>query len=180
MDEIDRLIRRQIAAELCTGAQVAVAARTGLRTWSAGADGIDQAIDDSTFSALYCASKPILAFAVHALAAAGVMPLTATVGEILGPAAVGAPTATVADLLNHTAGVHSADSETLKFNGHVRKRAIAQQAAPPSGWSSDTDAGYSEYVGWAILAEMVEAEPRLWGLRLGAGPCGPGPRPPRR
>lgn len=161
MDEVTDLIDRQIAEGLCTGAQIAKATGTGLQrqvhTWTAGVDGIGQTIEESSLSAIYCASKPLLAFAMHAMSDAGTLQLGEPVGPILGAELVGAPDATISDLLNHTAGVHTGDSGALKLYGFERKRAIARGASPPDGWSSENHAAYSEYAAWSILADVIEA-----------------------
>jgi CubicO group peptidase (beta-lactamase class C family) len=156
MDDITSLLVHQIDSELCTGGQVARTVGGEVEQWCAGADGLGQPIGHDTVAAIYCASKPALAFAVRRLAAKGALPTDATMGELV-DVALGAPDATVFDLLNHTAGVHSADGETLKLYGRDAKRGIAMAASAPPGWSADRDAAYSEYMAWALLAEAIES-----------------------
>lgn len=155
MDEVATLLEAQISSGLCTGAQVARISDGRTERWAAGVDGIRQAIDHDTLSAIYCASKPLLALTVHRLASTGTLQVEAKVGDILGEA-VGMPDTIVSDLLNHSAGLHIEDGETLKLYGYRQKREIALAAQPASGWIPGRDAGYSEYIGWAVLAEMVE------------------------
>lgn len=157
MDDPADILRHQVSSGLCVGAQVAAIDRSGPRTWSVGTDGLGRPIEDGTISAVYCASKPLLAFAVHALMSERALSPSTTVGEILGLRGTASPLVAVSALLNHTAGLHAADGETLKLRGSIGKQSIARRAVPPHGWSSERDAGYSEYVAWSVLAEVVGA-----------------------
>lgn len=140
-----------------TGGQLVIFSKGHLAADVAvGVDGLSRAVDSDSLMPVYCATKPLLAAAVTALAHDGRLDLEAALSAFL-PEVRGTSLGRVSlrSLLAHRAG-------PWEFTAH-RARMLA-----PSGrfdgllhYDSDgphTDAVYSEIGAWLLLSRVVELE----------------------
>ena len=149
----------------CTGTQAYVS-RAGEVVMEAaiGRDGLGRPMTNETLSAVYCSIKPIITVLVLLAEQEGLLRLDMSLGEALdlddNPelAAV-----RLDDLLSHRAGMHELRSVIAAAAPPATRHALAMAARPAEGWDRRSDAGYSEWLGFYLIAQLVE---RACGVQL--------------
>jgi CubicO group peptidase (beta-lactamase class C family) len=63
----------------------------------------------------------------------------------------------MANLLNHTAGLHQLTAGTLLATPLAQRDQLVASFCPPSWWESGHDIGYSEVSAWHLLNDVIEA-----------------------
>ncbi len=142
----------------CTGAQAYVS-RNGrvLLDAAFGSDGLGRPMGTGTYSAVYCAIKPMITVLVLLAERDGLLRLDATLGEVL-PLGDNPELGAVRldDLLSHRAGMHLLRSiETGALPPAVSHR-LAMEARPAPGWDRRRHGAYSEWLGFYLVGQVLE------------------------
>ena len=143
----------------CTGTQAYVSHAGEVMMQAAfGSDGLGRPMTNETLSAVYCSIKPIITVLVLLVEQDGALRLDMTLGEALelddNPelAAV-----RLDDLLTHTAGMHELRSVIAAACPPATRQALAMAARPAEGWDRRTGGAYSEWLGFYLIAKLVES-----------------------
>ncbi len=147
-DALDALVAE---GDIGLGVQLSVAGPSGGRDWARGVDSTGRAMTPATLHPGYCATKPVLALAVGALIADGLVRLDDDVGD---PVVVSGPV-TVAEVLAHTRAELASPNLTEWRMADADQRAVLWAEGGAAG-RDHQGAAYSEVVGWTLLERRVE------------------------
>ncbi len=111
-----------------------------------------------TLAALYCTAKPVVAVAVLKLIAEDELSLEDRLGDVV----EGLPAAWIADrtieqVLGHTAGLHVVNTILARILPEGSRAGWVYASEPPVGWRFGIDRAYSEFGGWFLLGQVIEA-----------------------
>ena len=143
----------------CTGAQAYVSRHGEVLLDSAfGRDGIGRPMTTQTSSAVYCAIKPMITVLVLIAEQGGLLRLDSSLGELL-PLENNPELAAVRldDLLSHRAGMHLLRSVEIGALPPALRHKLAMEARPAPGWDRRRDGAYSEWLGFYLVARVLEA-----------------------
>jgi CubicO group peptidase (beta-lactamase class C family) len=105
--------------------------------------------------AWYCGGKPVVAAAVGALVAAGVLEFESTLADVLDlDGWMGG--ITLGDCLSHRAGLHVLDPRTARIVPESQRDEWARGAAGPTSFTVGVDVTYAAFGGWWFLGQAVE------------------------
>lgn len=111
-----------------------------------------------TLAALYCTAKPIIAVAVLQLVAADELSLDDRLGDVVdGLTTPWIADRTVAEVLNHTAGLHAINTVLARVLPPSSRPGWLHAAEPPTVWRFGLDRAYAEFGGWFLLGEAIES-----------------------
>jgi len=119
-----------------------------------GRDGLGRAIEPDTPFRIYCAGKPVLAVALCAAAEAGLLRIDDPLGAYLDGTTTTLAACRLVDVLAHRAGLGGGGGFAAGLAPPPVRRALALAQEPEPG---PHPSSYSEYVGWELLAAVVEA-----------------------
>jgi CubicO group peptidase (beta-lactamase class C family) len=150
-------IQRGIDAGLHSGAQVYAYAGDG-RRFSAvlGDDGGSGPMMAGVLMPIFCAARPLLAFAVARLVAAGRLSFDTTVASFVPEFGHGGKEGvTVGQVLTHTSGIN--EDPAARLRGHpwdVIVKAICETPVE-RGWAPGTHASYQLFSYWYVIGELI-------------------------
>lgn len=125
---------------------------------AAGVDGLDEPVDTGTLFAVYCAAKPAVAVALGCLVDDGELSFDDLLGHVVDrPLPAGLAATRIADLLDHTAGVHGLLSADYMVTPAGRLDELVASVGRPPGWRAGEDVAYSEVAAWHLLGWVIEA-----------------------
>jgi CubicO group peptidase (beta-lactamase class C family) len=111
-----------------------------------------------TLASLYCTAKPIVAVAVLRLVAEDELSLDDRLGDVVdGLATPWIAERTVAEVLDHTAGLHSVNTVLARVLPPSLRVGWLHAAEPPAVWRFGLDRAYAEFGGWFLLGEAIES-----------------------
>jgi CubicO group peptidase (beta-lactamase class C family) len=143
----------------CTATQACVSYRgETLLDLALGRDGLGRSISVDTLSAVYCAIKPMIAVLVLLAERDGALHRDLALGEML-PLDENPDLAAVRldDLLSHRAGMHTLRSVHAAAAPPALRHQLAMSARPPEGWDRGRDGAYSEWLGFYLIGQVLEA-----------------------
>jgi CubicO group peptidase (beta-lactamase class C family) len=160
LDRTAELLESEIEEGLFTrGAQVAVdLAGVGRASLALGDDGRGGPVEDDTVFRVYCTIKPVTVLAIARLVDDGTLDLDEPLRDrlpayrVLQDGAV-----TLRRVLNHTAGLHRPMAIELELMPPEKRLEHVQQVPRPANFTVGVDAAYSEWFGWHILGQLLEA-----------------------
>jgi CubicO group peptidase (beta-lactamase class C family) len=143
--------------EFCSGTQIYVSYRGETVLDAAfGHDGLGRPMGTDTLSAVYCTIKPMISVLVLLAEQDGALRREMVLGELLeidgNPALA---EVRLEDLLTHRAGLHTIPSLLGGFTPPAARHELAMTAHPPDGWNRETDAAYSEWLGYYLIAQVL-------------------------
>jgi CubicO group peptidase (beta-lactamase class C family) len=160
-DDVEAFVRQDVADGIfATAAQVYVSVgEEPVLDFGVGIDGAGAPVDTTSLFSVYCAAKPVLAVAIGCLVDDGELSLDDRLGHVLDPAGLSDTMAatTVADLLNHTAGLHDLRAYVLTAMPPRLHGQIVRDLRPPPTWIVGRSLAYAEAASWYLLGECVEA-----------------------
>lgn len=149
----------------CTGLQACVSHRGRIVLDVASGTATPPApMTHHTLHNVWCATKPMVALGTALLVDEGLLDLTCRVADILPDyEGIRAAKTTIIDLLNHSAGLLEPSAFVIRTTIPESRRALSTSARP--GYvDGEIAVGYSEYLSWQILADVIA---RLSGVSAG-------------
>jgi CubicO group peptidase (beta-lactamase class C family) len=160
LERTAELLESEIEEGLFTrGAQVAVnLAGVGQATLALGDDGRGGQVEDDTVFRVYCTIKPVTVLAIARLVDDGTLELDEPLRERLPMYRVlDDGSVTLRRVLNHTAGLHRPMAIELELMPPPKRLEHVRQIPRPANFTVGVDAAYSEWFGWHILGQLLEA-----------------------
>ena len=123
-----------------------------------GRDGLGRPMTVETISAVYCAIKPMFTVLLLIAVQEGHLRLDTRLGEVLRLEENPALAAVQFDeLLSHRAGLHLQRSLESAAVSPALRHDIAMKARPPEHWDPGRQGAYSEWLGFYLIGQALEA-----------------------